>query len=85
MILLMRAGKPIVFEPAAAKDLATEGIWDETQLLRTIRSHGFAFMITRDDLDAHYFRTPEVDAAMREAYPRLEPAAPRLWLHLPGT
>ncbi|HEV2335941.1 MAG TPA: hypothetical protein VGS13_10620 [Stellaceae bacterium] len=85
MALLMRAGKPLVFEPAIVTELATLGRWDERPLVGMIRSGGFAFMITTDDtVGGSERRTPAVDAAMREAYPRVEQPTPYLWLHLPG-
>ncbi|MGC2412336.1 MAG: hypothetical protein WA459_06535 [Stellaceae bacterium] len=84
MTLLMRAGKPLLFEPAIVTELATLGRWDEGPLVAMIRSGGFAFMITTDNtLGGSERRTPAVDAAMREAYPRVEQPTPFLWLHLP--
>jgi hypothetical protein len=84
MALLMRAGKPLVFEPAIVTELATLGRWDEGPLVRMIRSGGFAFMITTDNtVGGSERRTPAVDAAMRQAYPRVEQPTPFLWLHLP--
>jgi hypothetical protein len=84
MVLLMRGGKPVVFEPVIASDLATAGRWDASPLIQMIRSHGFAFMITRDDQNGgSLFRNPIIDAAMREAYPNVEKVGPRLWLHMP--
>jgi len=85
MTLLMQAGKPVIFEPAIATELAMLGKWDETPLVEMIRSGGFAFMITIDNTpgDTHR-RTPAVDAAMRAAYPRVEQVGPDLWLNLPA-
>jgi hypothetical protein len=49
-----------------------------------IRSGGFAFMITTENTPGGSpRRTPAVDAAMREGYPRVEQFGPGLWLHLP--
>jgi hypothetical protein len=84
MTLLMRAGKPVIFEPAIVTELASVGRWNEQPLVHMIDSGGFAFMITTDDVHgATSRRTPAVDAAMRQAYPRVEQAGPALWLHLP--
>ncbi len=84
MTLLMRAGKPVIFEPAIVTELASLGRWDQEPLVNMIRSGGFAFMITTEDTPGGSFhRTPAVDAAMREAYPRVERFGPELWLHLP--
>jgi len=83
MTLLMLAGKPVIFEPAIVSELASVGRWDEGPLVNLIRTGGFAFMITKDDTPgASPHRTSAVDAAMREAYPRVERVGP-LWLHLP--
>ena len=83
--LLLAAGKGMLFEPAIVTELALLGKWDETPLVKMIRSGGFAFMITGDDFNGGGFfrRTPRVDAAMRQAYPLTEQIAPDLWLHLP--
>jgi hypothetical protein len=84
MTLLMRAGKPVVFEPAIVTELASLGRWDEGPLVRMIRSGGFAFMITTDNFPGATFRrSPAVNAAMLCAYPRVEKVGPGLWLHLP--
>jgi hypothetical protein len=84
MTLLMRAGKPIMFEPSIVTELASVGRWDEAPLVAMIRDGGFAFMITTsNDPGDHSRRTPAVDAAMRAAYPRVEHVLPELWLHSP--
>ncbi len=80
----MRAGKPVLFEPAIVTELAAVGRWDEQPLVEMIRTGGFAFMITADEMvggSAH--RSPAVDAAMRAAYPHVGHVTPGLWLHLP--
>jgi len=84
MTLLIRAGKPVIFEPVIATELASLGRWDQGPLVNMIRSGGFAFMITTEDTPGgSLHRTPAVDAAMRRAYPRVERFGPELWLHLP--
>jgi len=84
MTLLMRAGKPVIFEPAIVTELASVGRWNQQPLVDMIDSHGFAFMITENDVrGASPRRTPAVDAAMRRAYPTVEQAGASLWLHLP--
>jgi hypothetical protein len=84
MTLLMRAGKPVIFEPSIVTELASVGRWDERPLVQMIDQRGFAFMITTDDVHgATAHRTPAVDAAMRLAYPRVEQMSPTLWLHFP--
>ena len=84
MTLLMRAGVPVVYEPAIITHLANVGRWDERPLLELIARRAFAFMITADDrFTPVSLRSPAVDAAMRAAYPRVEQAAPGLWLNRP--
>ncbi len=42
-------------------------------------------MLTVDDhVGGSGWRSPAVDAAMREAYPRVENVGRNLWLHLPA-
>jgi hypothetical protein len=86
MTLLMRAGKPVIFEPFMVTELAALGKWDETPLVGMIRSRGFAFMITGDDrAGGTSRRSSAVDAAMRAASPLAERiGALDLWLHLPA-
>ena len=84
MTLLMRAGKPVIFEPAIVTELALLGRWNEGPLVNMIRSGGFAFMITTDNTPGGTSRrSPAVDGAMRDAYPRVEQVGPDLWLNLP--
>ena len=85
MTLLMRAGKPVVFEASIVTELASVGRWDEAPLICMIRDHGFAFMlITKDEPGGSERRTPAVDAAMREAYPVIEQVGPHLFLRSPA-
>jgi hypothetical protein len=86
MVLLKRAGKPVLFEPYIVTELALGGQWDETALVAQMRSGAFAFVITEDDdVGGSAHRTPAMDAAMRQAYPRVEKVAPRLWVHSPAS
>jgi hypothetical protein len=85
MAVLMRAGKQVVYEPAIATFLAATGAWDQGPLVQFIRSGGFAYMLTVDNhVGGSGWRSPAVDAAMREAYPRVENVGRNLWLHLPA-
>ncbi len=85
MTLLMRAGKPVIFEPAIVTELSAVNRWDQAPLLAMIRAGRFAFMITIDDeRGGSTLRSPGVDAAMRASYPRTERiGALYLWLHRP--
>jgi hypothetical protein len=81
MVLLMRAGLGVVYEPAIATELAAVGRWDETPLVAMIGAHGFAFMLTEEGSTrptAH--RSPAVTAAMLAAYPKVRMLRPKLWL-----
>ena len=84
MVLLMRAGKSVIYEPAIVTELAALGRWDEQPLVNMIASGGFAFMLTEDDEpDATPRRSPAVNEAMHDAYPVVEQVSPRLWMHRP--
>lgn len=83
MTLLMLAGKPVIFEPAIVAELASLGRWDETPLIKMIRTGGFAFLVTvGDDQGGNARRTAAVDAAMREVYPHVEQVTRKLWVHM---
>jgi len=84
MVLLMRAGKPLIYEPAIVTELTALGRWDERPLVEMIASGGFAFMLTEDDQPGPTARrSPAVDAAMRAVYPVVEELYPDLWMHRP--
>jgi hypothetical protein len=81
MVLLMRAGAGVVFEPAIVTELAHLRRWDETPLVAMLRDHSFAFMITQDGgNDPTDRRTEAVNAALVEAYPRVTQLRPNLFL-----
>lgn len=84
MVLLMRAGKPVIYEPAIVTELSALGRWDERPLVNMVATGGFAFMLTEDDLPgASPRRSAAVSAAMHDAYPVVEQAGPDLWMHRP--
>jgi hypothetical protein len=84
MTLLMQAGKRVIFEPAIATELAELGLWDERPLVEMIKAHGFAFIITTGDTKVRAARrTPAVEAAIEEAYPRVEQVGPETWVNSP--
>ncbi len=85
MVLLMRAGKPVPWEPAIFAELASTGRWDERAILDRIESRAFAFVVTQGTRgekihDARY--TLAVEHAIHTAYPRTERRADRI-VHLP--
>jgi hypothetical protein len=72
MVLVLRAGKSIAWEPAIFGELARSGIWNERPFIDMINSHDFAFFLTDGDegygrFDLRY--TPAVAEAIRKAYP----------------
>lgn len=85
MTLLMRAHKPVFYEPSIVTELASVGRWDETPLLQMFRNHAFAFVVVTSNIPGGGdLRTPAVDAAIREAYPRVERVGPRFWILWPA-
>jgi hypothetical protein len=85
MVLLMKAGKPVPWEPAIFAELASTGRWDERLICDRIEAGSFEFIITRGHpgemmYDSRY--TPAVDQAIRTAYPRTEDQGGRT-LHFP--
>lgn len=86
MVLLLRAGKRVVWEPAIFAELATTGLWDEGPFVAMVEAGAFAFFVTngqRGDptFDSRY--TPAVARALDAAYPRKERRAGYV-LHLPA-
>ena len=73
MVMLLRSGKEVLWEPAIFGELASTGAWDERPFVNLIRQRRFGFFITEGDrgdpqFDSRY--TPAVDAAIEQAYPR---------------
>ena len=79
MVLLMRAGKEVPWEPAIFIELASVGRWDERLIIGLIESHAFAFVITRDEDDRY---SAGLRHALWTAYPRTEAYGERT-VHLP--
>jgi hypothetical protein len=46
MVLLLRAGKEVPWEPAIFSELASTGRWDESLIIDRIRSGSIAFVVT---------------------------------------
>jgi hypothetical protein len=73
MVVVLRGGKEVVWEPAIFAELASTGVWDERPFVARIRDRRFGFFVTEGDwgdpeFDSRY--TPAVRSAMAEAYPR---------------
>jgi hypothetical protein len=73
MVLLLRAGKEVPWEPAIFAELASLGRWDERLIVEAIEGGRFAFAVTLADrgdpiFDSRY--NPAVAAALEAAFPR---------------
>jgi hypothetical protein len=85
MVLLLRAGKDVPWEPAIFAELASQGSWDQRLIIDRIKAHAFAMIVTQGqpgELNYDSRHTPEVTRAIAAAYPRIETMAGRI-LHLP--
>jgi hypothetical protein len=85
MVILRKAGKEVVLEPAIVAELGSTGVYDERALTRLIRDRRFAFFVTSGERGDALFDTrynPPVAAAIYEAYPRVVKMA-GLTVHLP--
>ena len=72
MVLLLRAGKAVEWEPAIFTELASEGMWDERPFVRLIEGRHFAFFVTMGGRGTRLFNaryTPAVADAIDAAYP----------------
>lgn len=86
MVLVIRSGKEVVWEPAIFAELAHTGFYDERPFVQKVRRGDFAFFLTDGDrgsnlFDARY--TPAVADAMAAAYPKKQKLA-GLVAHLPA-
>jgi len=85
MVLLLKAGQEVPWEPAIFAELATTGRWNEQLIIDSITTRAWAFIVTEgkpSDLIYDSRFTPAVDRAIRETYPRTEEQGGRI-LHLP--
>ncbi|WEK44550.1 MAG: hypothetical protein P0Y64_07120 [Candidatus Sphingomonas colombiensis] len=86
MVLLIRAGRPVQYEPAIAAELAHSNLYDEAGFARMVRRGDFGFFLTRGDRGSPLFDeryNPRVAAAIDAAYPRKEIIGD-LVFHLPA-
>lgn len=85
MVLLLRAGRPVLWEPAIFAELGATGAWDERPFVRMIDERRFAMFVTVQERGGKLFDqryNPAVAEAMARAYPRREKVS-GLTLHLP--
>ena len=85
MVLLIRGGQPVRWEPAIAAELGHAGLYDEAAFARLVRAGRFGFFVSAGDrgerlYDERY--NPVVADAIDAAYPRRERYGD-LVLHLP--
>jgi hypothetical protein len=74
MVLLMRAGKTVPWEPSIFGELAGLARWDESLIVDRIHARWFAFVITSGSKGDPVYDSrfnPAVDAAIAEAYPKV--------------
>ena len=75
MVLLVKAGKEVPWEPSIFAELASTGRWDERLITDMISSQSFSFIITTGHRGDRYYDeryTPAVAGAIHQAYPRTE-------------
>jgi hypothetical protein len=85
MVLLLRAGKQVSWEPASFVALAGQRRWDRQMTIDRIQAHEFATIVTSGGPGGRLYDsrfTPDVTHAIEAAYPRTESMAGRT-LHLP--
>ncbi|GAA0320896.1 hypothetical protein GCM10009087_33980 [Sphingomonas oligophenolica] len=85
MVLVLRGGQRVMWEPAIVAELGSAGIYDERALAERVRRGEFGFFVTRGDRGSLLFDqrfNPIIADAMDAAYPRRERAGD-LTLHLP--
>ena len=84
MVLIRRAGRPVLFEPAIAAELAHAGRYDEAGMVAVVRRGELGFIVTQGDLHWYGERyNPAMQAAIAAAYPRVEHHGD-MTLHLPA-
>ena len=81
MVLLMKAGKGVPWEPAIFAELGSIGRWDERLIIDRIVAHDFSFVVTAPGMREDRFTKP-VRQAIVAAYPRTEDQA-GFKLHFP--
>jgi hypothetical protein len=74
MVLLLKAGKQVPWEPAIFAELANLGEWDQNLIIDMIRAHRFAYIINNQrELSFYKDRfNPAVDEAIEAAYPDVQ-------------
>ena len=79
MVLLLKAGKEVPWEPAIFAELACAGRWDERRITNMIAARDFAFVVTMGRPGTPYDTScgQTVSRAIEAAYPYTEEYAER--------
>lgn len=80
MVLVLRAGKSLIYEPAIVRVLVAQGKWDPTPLLMMLHDHGLAFALTYTSGGES---GPLVMKTIENAYPVIEDFPANLTGHYP--
>lgn len=86
MTLILRAGRPVQWEPAIAAELAHAGLYDEAGMVALIRADAFGFFVTEGVRGKRLFDqryNPPVADAIDARYP-VKVRVGTLTLHLPA-
>ncbi|HSF95749.1 MAG TPA: hypothetical protein VLA52_12050, partial [Thermohalobaculum sp.] len=72
MVMVLQAGKEVVWEAAIFAELAALGVWDQRPFIEMIEAKRFSFFITIGSGDDPVFNrrySPRVRSAIDAAYP----------------
>jgi hypothetical protein len=86
MVLLIRAGRPVQWEPSIEAELAHSKLYDEGAFAKMVRRRDFGFFLTRGDRGSTKYGeryNPIVADAIDAAYPRKKYVG-GLVFHLPA-
>jgi hypothetical protein len=87
MTLLVRAGKPIVFQPFEMTQLARQGLWNSAPLLKRLAAREFALIVLRFDVDTppewKFRRFPDVMLELIRSQYSLAENIDGYWLYVP--
>ncbi len=72
MVLVLRSGQAVLWEPAIFAELGSNGVWDEKPFIDRIRNREFAFILTSGERGQEKFDqgyNESVARAIEQAYP----------------
>jgi hypothetical protein len=89
MTLLVRAGKPIEFQPFEMTQLARQGLWNPAPLLQRVSAREFSLIVLRFDVQAppewKFRRFPDVMLELIRTHYVLAENVDGYWLYKPRT